>query len=187
MLRFNFAETRESKFFKYIRPDLFLAVFLLSLVFVIDLYWEQTITNEMVRVKNEIQKLEQEKKKFKRIEGKRKKLIKYKEELQKKLAVVKELERKRYVPQFLYFFGNKRNTSGIWFDSISYRENSLNLEGYSMNLEYLYSFIRKLDSNLGTVLFKNANLQTMELKNSNKKVNYYKFHMNLELKNGVSH
>ena len=82
MLRFNFAETRESKFFKYIPPDLFLAVFLLSLVFVVDLYREQTVTNEMVRVKSEIQKLEQEKKKFKRIEGKRKRLIKYKEELQ---------------------------------------------------------------------------------------------------------
>lgn len=187
MLRFNFAETRESKFVKYVRPDIFFVVFLVSLVFAIDLYWEQTITSEMVRVKSEIKKLELEKKKLKRIEGKRKKLIKYKEELQKKLAVVKELERKRYVPQFLYFFGNKKNTSGIWFDYISYSENSLNLEGYSMNLEYLYSFIGKLDSNLGTVLFKNANLQTIELKNPNRKINYYKFHVNLELKNGVSH
>jgi type IV pilus assembly protein PilN len=187
MLRFNFAEARESKFVKYIHPDLIFAVFLLSLVFAIDLYWERTITNELVKVKSEIQKLEREKKKFKRIEGKRKKLIKYREELQKKLAVVKELESKRYVPQFLYFFGDKKNTYGIWFDSISYRENSLSLEGYSINLEHLYSFIGKLDSNLGTVLFKNANLQTIKLKNLNRKINYYKFQVNLELKNGISH
>ena len=89
MLRFNFAETRESKFVKYVRPDIIFVVFLLSLIFAIDLYWEQTITSEMAKVKSEIQKLELEKKKFKRIEGKRKKLIKYKEELQKKLAIVK--------------------------------------------------------------------------------------------------
>ena len=187
MLRFNFAETRESKFVKYVRPDIIFVVFLLSLIFAIDLYWEQTITSEMAKVKSEIQKLELEKKKFKRIEGKRKKLIKCKEELQKKLAIVKELERKRYVPQFLYFFGNRKNTSGIWFDSISYRENSLNLEGYSMNLEYLYSFIRRLDNNLGTVLFKNARMEAMEVKELNRKINYYKFQVNVELRNGISH
>jgi type IV pilus assembly protein PilN len=187
MLRFNFAETRESKFAKYIRVDVLFIVFLVSLVFAIDLYWERAITREITKVESEIQKLELEKKKFKKIEKKRRKLIKYRKELQKKLAVVKELEKKRYVPQFLYFFGNEKNVAGVWLDSVSYHGNSLSIEGNSLNLEYLYSFIRKLDNNLGTVFFKGASLQSMELKNLNKKVDYYKFQVNVELKDGVSH
>ncbi len=187
MLRFNFAEAGKSKFAKYVRPDTFFAVFLLFLVFAVDLYWEQTITGEMVKVKSEVRELEQKKRRLKNIKRKEKKLTQQKDELQKKLAVVKELERKRYVPQFLYFFGDKKNTTGIWFNSISYRENSLSLEGNSINLEYLYGFIGKLDGSLGTVLFKNADLQTMELRDPSRKINYYRFQINLELKNGISH
>jgi type IV pilus assembly protein PilN len=187
MLRFNFAETERSKFVKYVRPDILFAVFLLSLVFAVDLYREQAITNEMAKVKSEVQKLEQKKRKLKSLKRKEKELIKQKEKFQKKLAVVKKLERKRYVPQFLYFFGNKKNTEGIWFNSISYQGNSLNLEGNSVNLEYLYGFIGKLDSNLGAVLFKNAELRTIESKNLNRKINYYRFQVNLGSGNGISH
>ncbi len=187
MLRFNFATAGSSGFIRYLHPDAIFAIFLLLVVLGVDLKWEQRITNEMLMVKNEIRQLEPVKKKLKKIERKRKKLIKQKKELQKKIAVFKELEKKRHVPQFLYFFGDNKNTLGIWFDAISYQGNSLSIEGNSKNLGYLYSFIRRLDRNLGTVLFKGATLQTVELKNSGRKINYYKFQVNLELKGGISH
>lgn len=187
MLRFNFAEVKESKFDKYVRPDIFFVVFILLLVFAVDFYWEQAVNSELAMVNNKIQKLEQQKKRLESIERKERELIGYKEKLKQKLNVVSELKERRYVPQFLYFFGNSTNRAGVWLDSLSYRRNGLSLVGNSMNLKYLYSFIGKVDNKLGPVLFKNARLQTINLKNLNKKINYYKFQVNLELRNGISH
>ncbi|WP_163327734.1 PilN domain-containing protein [Desulfurobacterium thermolithotrophum] len=187
MLRFNFAEEKKSILAKYFHPDIVFTIFLLLSVLSIEQYWERSINTELVKTKDEIRKLELEKSKLKNIEKKEKELAEYRKELQKKLTVVKELERKRHVPSFLYFFGNKKYISGIWLSSLSYQDNSINLTGNSKNLKNLYTFLKELDKNLGTVTFKNASLETIEFKNLHKQVNYYKFQVNLELRNGISH
>ncbi|TCK06478.1 PilN domain-containing protein [Phorcysia thermohydrogeniphila] len=186
MLRFNFADVKESRLEKYLKPDVIFAVLIVFLALAVGALMESNLKEEVSVVKSRIAQLEAEKKRLRKIEKQEKVLREKQQELERKLAIVRELSERRKVPAFLYFFADPENMQGVWLTSLAVKGNQLELEGNCKTLEEMYRFIDKVDRKLGTVTFKEAKLETFEEEKLNFKVNYYNFSLSAELKNGVS-
>ncbi|RUM44375.1 MAG: hypothetical protein DSY35_02215 [Desulfurobacterium sp.] len=186
MLRFNFADVKESRLEKYIKPDVIFAVLIVMLALAVGVMMENNLREEISLVKSKISQLEAEKRRLRKI-GRQEKILREKQqELERKLSIVRELSEKRKVPSFLYFFADPENMQGVWLTALSVKGNRLELQGNCRTLDEMYRFIDKVDKKLGTVTFKEAELKTFEEEKLNLKINFYNFRLSAELKNGVS-
>ena len=186
MLRFNFADVKESRLEKYLKPDVIFAVVIVVLALTGGILMENGLREEISVVRDRIAQLEAEKKRLRKIEKQEKVLREKQQELERKLSIVRELSERRKVPPFLYFFADPENVQGVWLTSLSIKGNRLELEGNCKTLEEMYRFIDKVDRKLGTVTFREAKLDTIEEEKLNLRVDYYNFQLSVELKNGVS-
>ena len=187
MLRFNFAETKESTYSKYLKPDL-IFFFLIILSVIIGTYlYTATLKQEIKNAQLQIDSLNREIRRLHQIQRTEKELISRKKELQRKLEVVSLLDKRRKVPAFLYFFADPNNVKDIWIDSLNYSGNQLQLTGGTFNIKKFPYFLKILEENLGNILFRKTFRQTYENRELNYKVVYYKFNFGLELKNGTAH
>lgn len=186
MLRFNFAETKESAYSKYLKPDL---IFFLLIVFSVSvgtylytLSLNQKIKNAQLQIDN----LRREIRRLHQVQRTEKELLSKKKELQKKLSVVSQLDKRRKVPGFLYFFAEPDNVKNVWLDSLSYTGNRLQLVGGTLNIDKFPDFLNISEEKLGSILFRKTFRKFYENKNLDYKVTYYKFNFGLELKNGTA-
>jgi len=186
MLRFNFADVKESPIEKYVKPDIIFAVLIVMLAFSVGVMLENNLKEEISLVKSRIAQLEAEKRRLRKIEKQEKILREKQQELERMLSIVRELSERRKVPPFLYFFADPQNLQGVWLTALSVKGNKLELEGNCKTLKEMYRFIDKVDKNLGTVTFKGAKLKTFEDEKLNFRIDFYNFQLSAELKNGVS-
>ena len=186
MLRFNFAETKESAYSKYLKPDLIFFFLIIVSVAVGTYLYSASLNREIKNAQLQINSLKREISRLRQIQRSEKELISRKRELQKKLDVVSQLDRKRKVPAFLYFFADPDNVKNIWLDSLEYTGNQLYLVGGTFNIKKFPDFLKISEEKLGSILFRKTFRQIYENKELNYKVVYYKFNFGLELKNGTA-
>ncbi len=182
MLRFNFAEVKESPIKKFLNPDVIFSLLLIAGILVIAHLQKLVIQQEISNVKKDIYHLQAEKRKLAAIAREEKILKSKKEELNRKLYVISQLDKSRNVPSFLYFFANLSNIKGIWLESVSKNGKSLLLTGHSFNLNQLSNFLRKISQNLGNITFKDAYRKTYRNEELKLKIDYYTFQVNVEKK-----
>ena len=186
MLRFNFAERKESTYARYIKPDLIFFALIILTVFVGSYFYTLSLKQEIRNAQLQIESLNREIRRLHRIQRTEKELISRKRELQKKLKIVSELDAKRKVPAFLYFFANPNNVKNVWLNSLTYSGNYLELTGGTFNINRFPEFLRISEENLGRVLFRKTLRQIYVNRDLNYRVVYYKFNFGLELKNGAA-
>ncbi len=187
MLRFNFAERKETVYGKYIKPDLiFLFVVLAVVFFGINVY-TKAVKKDIERTQSQISGLKQEINRLHRIQRKEKELISLKEEYKRKLRVVSSLDRNRRVPAFLYFFAKPSNVRGIWLDSLDYQGENLLVVGNIKDINKFPSFLKIVEEKLGSILFKDTRMQVYEDSKSGFRAVYYKFNFGVRLRNGSAH
>ncbi len=186
MLRFNFAETKESAYSKYLKPDLIFFFLIIVSVAIGTYLYSVSLNQEIKNAQLQINSLRREISRLRQIQRSEKELISRKRELQKKLDVVSQLDRKRKVPAFLYFFADPDNVKNIWLDSLEYTGNQLYLVGGTFNIKKFPDFLKISEEKLGSILFRKTFRQIYENKELNYKVVYYKFNFGLELKNGTA-
>jgi len=185
MLRFNFAEVKESKFAKYVRPDLLFLILVLLVVFSVSWVYQNSLKEQIRAVSQQIDILNREKQRLKRIMREEKRYKELKKELQLKLSVVSKLDKGRQVPPVLYFFSNPKNLNGIWLDQISLQGKNLNIVGNAYTLDNLKEFLSKVESKLGEITFKDAVRKSYQSKDLGLKVDYYTFRITVNLKEGM--
>ncbi|ADU96867.1 Fimbrial assembly family protein [Thermovibrio ammonificans HB-1] len=186
MLRFNFAELKESKFEKYVRPDLIFLVFVLLLVFAVYYFWVSSIESQISAVDSKIARLRAEKARLLRVQREVGRLKKLEQELKHKLSVVSELERKRHVPQFLYFFGNPDYVKGIWLTELSSKGKLLHVKGATFNVKRVPLFLQYVETNLGNVVFRETKRKVFSDRRLRLNIPYYQFNFSVEMKNGAA-
>ena len=184
MLRFNFAERKESAYAKYIRPDIVFLVFVLSTVLIGSYIYANSIQQRIEKTQKRIVKLEGEIRRLKQIQRKEKELISAKKELQRKLEVVSRLDRNRKVPQFLYFFAKPSNVKYVWLSKLDYSGDQLRLTGGTQDINKFPVFLKIVEDDLGKVLFRKTERQVYVNKLINFTAIYYKFNFVVRLKNG---
>ncbi|SMP04600.1 type IV pilus assembly protein PilN [Desulfurobacterium pacificum] len=183
MLRFNFAEVKESQLAKYLNPDILFALIVIIGILSVTYLQKTVIQQEISKIQSDISRLQAEKRRLSAVAKEEKILKKKKEELNRKLSVISQLDKSRNVPSFLYFFANPSNTKGIWLDAVFERnKNALFISGYAYNLNRLSDFLKKVSQNLGDITFKDAYRKTYENKELKLKINYYTFQVNVERK-----
>ncbi len=183
MLRFNFAETRESRIKKYLREDLiFLVVVLLITISAFLLIKTQT-EKKINKVNAEIAKLNREKYRLQNIQRLLRSLRIKRNKLKEKLAVVSELDRRRKVPKPLYFFLQKEYMKGVWLKEVKLTSNSVKTIGNIWKVEKFPIFLKSVEENIGKVLFKE--IKEVEKNIKNLKVKYYTFKFKAERKDGI--
>ena len=187
MLRFNFAEKKESKYIRYVRPDLLFSLLVLLVVVAITYSYTSSINEEIRRTQQQIVKLRSEINRLSRIQKKEKELINVKKELQKKLEIVSQLDKNRKVPEFLYFFADPANVRGIWLTDLNYTGKELRLTGGSLDIEEFPDFLKIVERKLGKVTFKMTDRAIYSSRKLNFSSVYYRFTFNVELKNGSNH
>jgi len=186
MLRFNFAETKESAYAKYLKPDLIFFLLIIISIGVGTYLYTLSLNQEIRNAQLQIDNLRREIRRLHQIQRTEKELLSKKKELQKKLKVVSQLDRKRNVPSFLYFFAERNNVKDIWLESLTYNGNRLQLVGGTFDVNRFPSFLKISEEKLGSILFRKTYRQFYENKDLNYKVTYYKFNFGLELKNGTA-
>lgn len=184
MLRFNFAERKESAYAKYIKPDiLFLLFVILSVSAGVYLY-TNTIQQQINATQQRIEELRNEIRRLHRVQRKEKELLTIKKEFKRKLNIISQLDRNRKVPKFLYFFANPSNVKDVWLDSLVYSNRNLQIRGGTENISEFPVFLKNVEANLGRVLFKDTERKVY----TNRKINftavYYNFKFSVGLKNG---
>ncbi len=183
MLRFNFAETRESRIRKYLREDLvfFLAVLLITISAFL-LIKNQT-EKKIRKINAEIAKLKREKYRLQSTQRLLKSLRVKRNKLKEKLAIVSELDRRREVPKPLYFFLQKEYMKGVWLREVKLTSNSVKTIGNIWKVEKFPAFLKSVEENIGKVLFKE--IREVEKNIKNLKVKYYTFKFKAERRNGI--
>ena len=187
MLRFNFAETRESAYSKYLKPDLFFLILVVATVIVGVFFYTSSLKEEIRKAQSRIEQLNREIRRLHQIQRREKELLSMKKELQRKLTIVSRLDKNRKVPQFLYFFANPENVKGIWLNSLDYSGRKLVVSGGTLNIQRFPNFLSITEEKLGRVLFRSTERQVYENRELNFKQVYYKFNFGVELKNGTAH
>jgi hypothetical protein len=94
------------------------------------------------------------------------------------------LEKSRHVPNFLYFFEKRQNVSGVWLDRLKYNKNTLSIEANALDLKLIPQFLKRVDSELGTVKLRDIERKKYENRDLNFKIDYYKFKFSVRLRNG---
>ena len=181
MLRFNFAELKESKFEKYVRPDIIFLVFVLVCVLAVDYFIENSLQVRLEQLDKKIVLLKKGKIRLRKIRKEVSRLEKLRKELKHRLLVVAQLEKGRQVPYYLYFFGNPKFVNNIWLSELVSKGSLLKIEGGTLKLNNLPKFIGDIENNLGRVLFKDTRRVNLDKLN----LEYYNFNFRLELKNGA--
>ena len=187
MLRFNFAEKKESKYIKYVRPDLLFSLLVLLIVVAVTYSYTSSISEEINRTQQQIVKLRSEINRLSRIQRKEKELISVKKELQKKLEIVSQLDKNRKVPEFLYFFADPTNVKGIWLTDLHYSGRELHLTGGVLDIEAFPEFLGIVEDKLGKVTFKRTDRAVYSSRKLDFSSVYYRFTFDVELKNGSNH
>ena len=183
MLRFNFAEVKESKLAKYLNPDIIFAILVIAGFLSIAYLQQNILKQEITKVNSDISRLKAERRRLSAIAREEKILIKKKAELNRKLEVISQLDKSRNVPTYLYFFANPSNVKGIWLETLSEKNNkNMLISGCSYNLNDLSNFLKKVSENLGRITFKKAVRKTYQNKDLKLKINYYSFQVNVERK-----
>ena len=187
MLRFNFAERRETVYGKYIKPDLIFLLIVLAVVFFGTSAYTRAVKKDIERIQVQISRLNHEINRLHRIQREEKELMSLKEEFKRKLKVVSRLDQNRKVPAFLYFFAKPSNVNGVWLDSLDYQGENLLVVGNIEDINKFPLFLKITEEKLGDILFKDARMQVYEDRKSGIKVIYYKFDFGVRLKNGSTH
>ena len=182
MLRFNFAEVRESAFEKYVRPDLLFLILVVIAAIGIELFLESSLKSQIEMTKREIARLEAEKRRLFRIQREEKSLITKKKMLEEKLRVVSELEKNRKVPKPLYFFGSKENMKGIWLNELRISGKLVGVNGNIWNIEQFPDFLKKVETEIGRVLFRQTRRVEYENKELRFRTHFYNFEFEAEQK-----
>jgi len=151
MLRFNFAETKESALEKYLKPDILVVILTAVAIFGSYFYLQNNIREEIAKVEKEIERLKAEEKRLKKIQKQEKKLLKKKKELREKLAVVEVLSKNRQVPQPLYFFNFAENPYGVSMKRLSINGPEVEVMGEAEDLNSIALFIEETEKNIGRV------------------------------------
>ena len=186
MLRFNFAETRESAYSKYLKPDLFFLLIVIASVIVGTFIYTLSVKEEIRKAQSRIEQLNREIRRLHQIQRREKELLSMKRKLQEKLAVVSKLDKNRKVPRFLYFFADPENVKGIWLNSLDYSGRKLVISGGTLDILRFPNFLSVTEEKLGRVLFRSTERQVYENKELNFKQIYYKFNFGVELRNGTA-
>lgn len=184
MLRFNFAETKESILEKYLNLDVLLLI--LTAVAVLGVYFHirSGLEEEIQRVEKRIEALKAEEKRLKKIKKQERKLLKKKKELKEKLAVVEVLNKNRQVPQPLYFFNFAENPYGIAMKRLAINGPEIEVIGETDNLDNVALFIEEIEKNVGKVKF-NQSFRWKKLADQSwQKKPVYRFELKVEQENG---
>ncbi|OMH41268.1 PilN domain-containing protein [Desulfurobacterium indicum] len=183
MLRFNFLEKKETFVEKLLKPDVILAV-LLALALAGGLSWYTgQLKMQEATLKQENARLDKELARLKKIQREEKRLIKTRETLQKKLQVISELDRKRDVPQYIYFFADRKNVPyGVWLTGLRQSGDNIFIEGGAYNLKLVSTFLKNIEQGLGSVKFRQTSYEEYKSKDTGKTYHYYKFQFNVEMK-----
>ena len=184
MLRFNFAERKESTYAKYVKPDLIFLVVVFLTVLVGSYIYINSVQQQIENTQRQIAKLQGEIRRLRQVQRKEKELISTKKELQKKLEVVSRLDRNRRVPQFLYFFAEPSNVKYVWLSELDYSGNQIRLTGGTQYIDKFPDFLKIVENNLGKILFRKTERKVYVNKRINFTAVYYKFNFGVGLKNG---
>jgi len=183
MLRFNFAELKESTIEKYFKPDLLLLILTVITVIGVYLYMESSLKKEIAQIESKIQALRAEQKKLQKIHKQEKKLLKKKRELKEKLAVVEALNNNREVPKALYFFNFTQTPQNITMRRLAINGAEIEVSGETEELTNLANFIQEIEKNIGRVKFKQSfRWQTIPIEGIEKPI--YRFELKVEQENG---
>jgi hypothetical protein len=185
MLKFNFAELRESKFRRYLQADLVFLIFVLLFVYFVVSLQVSSIEEKISVANSKISNLQKTLNRLRKIKKDEKRLLSLKDKLKRKLSVVSELERKRHVPYFLYFFANPQNLKGIWLEQVRYDLHTLKVSANALDVKYIPPFFDSIEKKLGTVKLKNVERKTYKGKEI--VLNYYHFEFDVRLYNGSNH
>jgi len=186
MLRFNFAELRESKFEKYVRTDIIFLVFVLAGAFAADYFAELSLNRKIDQLNRKIAQLRSEEARLKRVRREVSRLEKLRKELQHRLSVVAQLEKGRQVPGYLYFHGDPKNVRGVWLTELASKNKLLKIKGGTFKVKNLPSFIGKIENHLGKVIFRDVKREVYVNNGLGLDIKYYKFNFKVELKNGTT-
>jgi len=179
MLRFNFAETKKSKFKKHLQVDLLFSVLvMLSAYYVVNLQ-ALSVEREINLVNSRISKLQKLLNELKMVKKDEKKLMSLKRELEKKLSAASKLKRRKRVPEFLYFFADPENLEGIWLNRLRYDLQALRIDASTLDLKYIPLFFDRLEEKIGSVRLKSIKRETCREKKST--LNYYRFSFDVKL------
>ncbi len=184
MLRFNFTEEKVGFLEKYLRLDILLPILLALILVFVEIQIESPLQQNLNNANNQISQLKAEKKSLEHIKKELKGLKTRKAALQEELGIANKLESQRKVPDYLYFLGNRHNVGyGIWFDSLSQEDSTLNLRGNCLNLKHMSKFIDRVNNSIGNVVFKRTAINNFRT-SKGLNVPYYKFLLGVNLKNG---
>ena len=186
MLRFNFAEVKESALEKYLKPDLIFLILVIIAALGAGFFLQKQLEEKIKEAQAQIAKLNAEIQRLKKVKEEEKRLVKKRQELQQKLKIVSKLSSGREVPRPLYFFALKDNVNGIWLDSLQLADSKVRVKGNIWDINQFPLFLKKVETDIGTVLFR----QTKRVKYENKKLNFkttfYKFEFEAEQNNGTA-
>ncbi|WP_456456645.1 hypothetical protein [Thermovibrio sp.] len=183
MLKFNFAETRESRIRKYLKEDLLLLLAVVLIAVVAFILIEKQIEENIERANKEITKLRREERRLRSIQKLIKSLEVKKDKLKEKLEIVSELDRRREVPKPMYFFLQKEYMKGIWLEELTLDSNYVKTVGNIWEVKQFPAFLKNVEENIGKVIFK----EIKEVKVSKPlNIKYYTFKFKAESKDGLS-
>jgi len=185
MLRFNFAEVKESAVSKFIKPDVIFLLLVIAGALGVILYEKASLEEELRVINGQIVKLQKERERLIKVKRKEKELTELRKKLKEKLAVVSNLQKGRQVPPELYFFGNPENVRDIWLDSLKIKPlKKVEVKGNLWDIKELPDFLKRVEEEIGTVVFQRS--KRVEYENEKLKLNfvYYQFNFTAERKNG---
>ncbi|WP_457680926.1 hypothetical protein [Thermovibrio sp.] len=182
MLRFNFAELKESKFEKYLKADLIFLLTVVSVAVGAGIVIENSLRKEINRTQREISALRSELNRLKSIQREERKLLSRERELKKKLKIVSRLDKNREVPKPLYFFASRDNVKGVWLNSLEITQRKVKVNGNIWNIDNFPDFLAKVDEKIGTVLFKEVKRVNYQNKSLNLNLSFYNFEFEAERK-----
>jgi len=182
MLRFNFAEVKESTFEKYLKPDVLFLVLVILGAFSVEIFLENSIKSQIEVARQKIREFQAEKRRLRKIQSIEKNLTAKKRELEEKLKVVTELDRRRLVPKPLYFFSSKENMKGVWLNELKLSSKRVYVNGNIWNIKEFPTFLKKVENSIGNVKFKQTKRVDYENREVNLKVHFYNFEFEAEQK-----
>jgi type IV pilus assembly protein PilN len=186
MLRFNFAEVKESAVEKYLKPDLIFLILVVLAALAAGFFLQKQLEEKIKRADAQIAELNAEIKRLKKIKEEENRLLKKKKELQRKLEIVSKLSTGREVPKPLYFFASRENVNGIWLDKLQLTGSTVKVEGNIWDVRQFPDFLKKVETQIGKVLFRQTKRVDYENKKLNFKTTFYKFEFGAEQGNGTA-
>jgi len=182
MLRFNFAEVKESKLKRYLQVDLLFLVLVVLISYLAVQLQVLSIKQEITSVNSKISELQKSLNKLRMIKRDEKRLLSLKSKLKKKLSVVSELERKRHVPKFLYFFADPKNLKGVWLDQVRYDLHTLKVDANALDVKYVPLLFEKIEKEMGEVKLRGIRREVY--KGRGIVLGYYHFNFDVRLHYG---